>query len=688
MRFATDTGGTFTDLVVEDDDGRITMYKSPTVASDPVQGVLGALALAAADRDLELPAMLGRANMFIHGTTHAINAIITGRTAKTALLVTEGHRDMLVFREGGRLEPFNHTIPFPKPYVPRALTFEVPGRIIYNGDVREDLDEAAVLAIIERLKSERIEAVAVCLLWSTMNSAHERRVGELLAEHLPCIPYTLSHDVNPTLREFRRASSAAIDASLKPLMGKYLGGLTERLAEAGFHGEVMVLTSGGGMMASADIAQAPIKVINSGPSMAPISGRYYAGLENEPDNVIVADTGGTTYDISLVRGGVVPMTRDLWIGQPLRGHLVGYPSVEVKSVGAGGGSIAHVNSGGLLGVGPQSAGANPGPVCYGRGGTLPTVTDASVALGYVDPDFFLGGAIRLDRPASVAAIKQHVADPLGFSVEEAAWRIIELATENMVQAIADITVAQGIDPGGAVLIGGGGAAGLNSTFIARRLGCKALIIPETGAALSAAGAMMSDLVGEYATSLFTTTNAFDAVRVAEAVSGLHTKARDFIAKAVATGAIHLGTEFIAEARYEGQVWDIDVPFDPEAIEARGGVDAFRSTFDALHEQIFAVRDERSDVEIIGLRATVRCSVRAHQAFRLDAPADLEETAATRPIHFHGAGWTDTPILRLEQIAPGSPQQGPAIIESAFTTIVVDPAARFWRSEAGSIVIQP
>jgi N-methylhydantoinase A len=688
MRFATDTGGTFTDLVVEDDDGRITMYKSPTVASDPVQGVLGALTLAAADRGLELAEMLGRANMFIHGTTHAINAIITGRTARTALLVTEGHRDMLVFREGGRAEPFNHTIPFPKPFVPRALTYELPGRIIYNGDVREPLDEEAVLAAIATLKAEQVEAVAVCLLWSTINPSHEMRVGELLAQHLPGVPFTLSHEVNPTLREFRRASSASIDASLKPLMGKYLGGLTDRLAEAGFHGEVMVLTSGGGMMASADIAEAPIKVINSGPSMAPISGRFYAGLEQEPDNVIVADTGGTTYDISLVRGGVVPMTRELWIGQPLRGHLVGYPSVEVKSVGAGGGSIAHVDAGGLLGVGPQSAGANPGPVCYSRGGTLPTVTDASVALGYVDPDFFLGGAIKLDRPGAIAAIKAHVADPLGLPVEEAAWRIIELATENMVQAIADITVAQGIDPNGAVLIGGGGAAGLNSTFIARRLGCKALIIPETGAALSAAGAMMSDLVAEYAGSLFTTTGGFDAAKVRDAVSTLAGKCEAFVEKTRATGATHAATEFIAEARYEGQVWDIDVPFEPQAVFGEGGIEAFRATFDALHEQIFAVRDDRSDVEIIGLRATVRCSVRTHAKFRLDAPTDLPETAGRRPIHFHGAGWVDTPILRLESIVPGAPAQGPAIIESAFTTIVVDPAARFSRSDAGSIVIHP
>jgi N-methylhydantoinase A len=684
MRFATDTGGTFTDLVVEDDDGRITMYKSPTVPSDPVQGVLGALALAAEDRGISLTEILGRGKMFIHGTTHAINAIITGRTAKTALLVTEGHRDILVFREGGRVEPFNHTIPFPKPYVPRALTFEIPERIIYNGEIREPLNETVTIEIIERIKAAGVEAVAVCLLWSTINPAHERQVLSLLAKHLPGVPVTLSHEVNPTLREFRRASSAVIDASLKPLMGVYLGSLSERLKEAGFFGEVMVLTSSGGMMPAQDVAAAPIKVINSGPSMAPISGQYYAALEGEPNNVIVADTGGTTYDISLVRDGVIPMTRDLWIGRPLRGHLVGYPSVEVKSVGAGGGSIATVDGGGLLRVGPESAGAIPGPVCYARGGIYPTVTDASIVLGYLDPNYFLGGSIKLDLGGARAAISHYIAEPLGLTIEEASWQIIELATENMVQAIADITVAQGIDPSMAVLIGGGGAAGLNSIFIARRLGCKSLIIPETGAALSAAGAMMSDLVAEYAASLFVTTSEFDRAKLAATVHSLIQKCRDFAIGADRESRISV----IAEARYEGQVWDIDLPINPDTLESDDCVSQIREKFDDLHEQIFAVRDPDFHVEIIGIRAAVRAEIRSSTEFRLDAKPETLRTTAERQVYFQQEGWTKTAIYRLDRLDHGVQFNGPAIIESPFTTIVVDPGARFSRAASGSIVILP
>ena len=400
MRFAVDTGGTFTDLVVESDDGGLRMYKAPTTPSDPVAGVLETLARAADDLGESREALLDRGEMLIHGTTHAINAIVTGNTARTAFLTTKGHPDVLVFREGGRTEPFNFTVPYPEPYVPRSLTFEVSERVAYDGSVTEPLDEAGVMEIIEELKSREIEAVGVCLLWSIVTPAHELRVGALLERHLPGVPYTLSHVLNPSLREYRRASSTCIDASLKPLMGDYLGGLESRLRDAGFGGRVLVVTTQGGAMDAADMAHAPIHSINSGPAMAPIAGRAYAEADTGADTAIIADTGGTTFDVSLVRGGRIPWTRETWIGQPYRGHMTGFPAVDVKSIGAGGGSIAWVDEGGLLHVGPKSAGAVPGPVCYGAGGTEPTVTDASVILGWIDPAYFLGGTMALETEAA------------------------------------------------------------------------------------------------------------------------------------------------------------------------------------------------------------------------------------------------------------------------------------------------
>jgi N-methylhydantoinase A len=686
MRFACDTGGTFTDLIVEDDQGGLHMYKAATTPADPVKGVLDALALAAADMDLSLADLLAQGDMLIHGTTHAINAIITGNTAKTAFLTTAGHPDILVLREGGRIEPFNFVAPYPEPYLPRALTFEVPERIDSAGGVHTPLDEAAVIAIAEDLKARDVAAVAVCLLWSIYNPAHELRVGELLEEHLPGVPYSLSHQLNPALREYRRASSTAIDASLKPLMGRYLGGLTERLDEAGFSGRTLVLTSQGGMLDAGDLAQKPIHAINSGPSMAPIAGRHYARLDADAPNVIIADTGGTTYDVSLVRQGRIPLTKETWIGQPFRGHMTGFPSIDIKSVGAGGGSIAWVDAGGLLHVGPQSAGAVPGPVCYGTGGSEPTLTDACLTLGYVDPDYFLGGTMQLDAAAAANAVEDKVAKPLDVALMDAAAAIVSVATENMVQAIADITVNQGIDPADSVLIGGGGAAGLNSVFIARRLGCPTLLIPETGAGLSAAGALMSDLTNEYRATFFTTSDEFDRQGVNRVLEGLRAECQEFI-DGPGSGAASHAIEYTVEARYASQVWEIEVPLANDMFTDDAQLAALVEAFHAMHEQIFAIRDPGSIIELVGWTATARCRLRAGDGGRLGAGAD-RAVSGSRKVYFSGAGEVEAVLHDFETMASDVEHSGPAIIESPFTTVVADADTTFQRTAAGSLLMRP
>ncbi len=686
MRFACDTGGTFTDLIVEDDDGALTMYKASTTPSDPVKGVLDALALAAADRDISLEELLGQGDMLIHGTTHAINAIITGNTARTAFLTTAGHPDVLVLREGGRIEPFNFVAPYPDPYVPRALTFEVPERINSAGNAHTPLDESATIEIIKQLKIAEAEAVAVCFLWSISNPAHELRVGELLEEHLPGVPYTLSHQINPALREYRRASATAIDASLKPLMGKYLGGLTERLTAAGFAGRTLVLTSQGGMLDASDLAQRPIHAINSGPSMAPIAGRNYAAIDSGVANVIIADTGGTTYDVSLVRDGRIPLTKETWIGQPFRGHMTGFPSIDIKSVGAGGGSIAWVDAGGLLHVGPQSAGAVPGPVCYGAGGVEPTVTDACVTLGYLDPHYFLGGTMTLDAEGARKAVEDYVARPLGLTVEDAAASILSVATENMVQAISDITVDQGIDPADAVLIGGGGAAGLNSIYIARRLGCPTLLIPETGAGLSAAGALMSDLSNEYRATFFTTSDGFDRDSVNLTLDCLRAEAQAFI-DGPGSNAVSSEIEFAVEARYASQVWEIEVPLPFDRFSNDDQLDALNEAFHAMHERIFAVRDPGSVIEYVGWTATARCGLRAGGPGRL-AAGKGHDVSGTRKVYFAGEGTVEATLYDFEAMESGKQHMGPAIIESPFTTVIADSATGFERTASGSLLMRP
>ena len=558
MRLSVDVGGTFTDLVLEAGDGAFRLFKSPTRPDDPVQGCLEVVQQAADADGRDRAALLGECELFLHATTRATNAVLTGRTARTAFLTTEGHPDIFLLREGGRVDPFDNTVPFPEPLVPRRLTFEIPERIRADGVVHKPLDEDAVLAVIERLKAAQVEAVGVCLIWSIVNPDHEERVGALLDAHLPGVPYTLSHRLNPSLREYRRASSACIDASLKPVMTGYLSSLEARLREAGFNGRLLTVTSQGGVVDAADLAATPIHSLNSGPAMAPVAGRVFAAAEGDEDMAIVADTGGTSYDVSLVRKGRIPWTRETWLGPRIRGHMTGFPSVDVRSVGAGGGSIAWVDPGGMLHVGPDSAGSVPGPACYGQGGSEPTVTDAALALGYIDADFFLGGAIALDTDRATAAIAEKIGAPLGVGAHEAAAAVLDVVSQNMVHAIEDITINQGVDPREAVLIGGGGAAGLNSVQIARRLGCKRVVIPDVGATLSAAGALMSDLSTEFSRTTFTTSDRFATEAVNATLSALEALCRAFL-EGRGTAGMEQSIEFSVEARYPHQVWEIEVP---------------------------------------------------------------------------------------------------------------------------------
>ncbi|SFB78402.1 N-methylhydantoinase A [Polaromonas sp. OV174] len=688
MRFAVDTGGTFTDLIVEDDGGELHMFKASTTAADPIRGVIDALSVAGKGLGISLRTLLGRGTMFIYGTTHALNAVLTSNTARTAFLTTAGHPDILTLREGGRADAFDFTVPFPQPYVPRSLTWEMGGRILADGRELAPLDEACVIETIQAMKARQVEAVAVCLLWSIANPAHELRIGELLAAHMPGIPFTLSHRLNPTLREYRRASSSCIDASLKPMMTAYLASLSERLAAEGFSGRTLVVTSQGGVMDAGQAAAAPIYLVNSGPSMAPVSGRYFADVDEQTDTAIIADTGGTTYDVSLVRRGVVPWTRESWIGQPYSGHMTGFASVDVTSVGAGGGSLAWVDDAGMLRVGPQSAGSLPGPACYGRGGERPTVTDASVVLGHLDPEFFLGGAMKLDRMAAHRAIEQHVSGPLELSVEEAACAIIELATENMVQAILTISVNQGIDPGSAILIGGGGAAGLNSVLIARRLQSPRLLIPQVGAALSAAGAVISDLSMRFQGMLYTRSNAFDHDAVNRVLAGLEAQCEAFI-REQAYGSDQHTVEFWAEARYADQVWEINVALPASRIHGTAELAALMETFHRTHEELFAVRDDAAEIEIIGWGATVACRVRGGASgLQLKSSADVAKPPRSRRAYFAGHGHVDAAVYRFESLQSGQELRGPALVESSFTTVVINPGATAQKRASGSLSIVP
>ncbi|HET8757205.1 MAG TPA: hydantoinase/oxoprolinase family protein [Solirubrobacteraceae bacterium] len=599
LRMAADVGGSFTDLVV-DDGTDLLAFKAPTTPADPAAGVLDAVAVAAHAGAATVAELLGRTEVFVHGTTRALNAVLTGQTARTALLTTAGHPDVLLFREGGRTAPFDLEVEYPRPLVPRALTFEVPERIVSDGGIRRPLDEDAVVELIGRLREENVEAVAVCLLWSVVDGRHERRVGELLDEHLPGVPYTLSHVLNPTLREYRRACSTALNASLLRLMGDYLEHLGNRLRDAGLGGRLMLVSSSGGTLHAAQAARAPIHALNSGPAMAPAAARSIAAAEAAAPTAVVFDSGGTTCDVSVIRDGAILATRETWVGPLGAGHITGFPSVDVRSIAAGGGSIASVDREGLLHVGPRSAGADPGPACYGRGGTEPTMTDACLVAGYLDPDTFLDGALRLDAAAAEAALAP-LAAALGVTVAGAADAVIELATDHLVAAIEQITLGKGVDPRTTPLVGGGGAAGLNIVAIARRLGAPLAIVPAYGATLSAAGALVTPLVEEHAVTAPTASDRFDADAVRATAAELGRRCAAFHASNAAVSA-DAWVEYSVEARYRHQVWDLVVDHPPLGDAGSDQLADLVERVHAAHERAYGVDDRGGAVEFLTWRA--------------------------------------------------------------------------------------
>jgi N-methylhydantoinase A len=683
-RIAVDTGGTFSDVVVTSDSSReLLVNKALTTSERVFTGISEALSVTATQLGLTLRNLLEQTAIFTYGTTFSTNAIITRDTAKTAFLTTAGHPDTLVLREGGKHNPFDFRSQYPEPYVPRRLTFEVPERINSEGEVLTALDEARVVEIAAELRARKVEAIAVCFLWSILNPAHERRTGAILAAELPGIPVTLSHELNPILREYRRASSAVIDASMKPLMQKHLREMEQDLRNGGFAGVLLVGTSFGGVLTVEDVASRPIYTVNSAPAMAPVAGRANAPAE---DSLIVCDMGGTSFDVSLVRGGYLKFTRETWIGPQFTGHMTGLSAVDIKNIGAGGGSIAWIDSGGLMRVGPQSAKALPGPACYGRGGMLPTVTDASLVLGHVDPDYFLGGRIKLDLDAATRAIETHVAAPLGLTVQAAAHAILTIANENMVNAIRSITINEGLDPRASLLIAGGGAGGMTIGRIAEALECERVLVPRTAGALSASGGLYSDIVSEFSVSQRTDTGSFDYAGINQALARLSQQMEAFFDR-LNTPAAQRQREFFVEARYPYQVWELEVPLAVSKFSNADDVHSLIEGFHRAHERVFAVNEPGQQVECIYWKARATALLPKPLPGVAVRDALVPRPLVTRDAWFDGTTPQPTPRYHGPDLPIGAVLAGPCVIQEPTTTIVLFPHWRATVTAAGDYMME-
>jgi N-methylhydantoinase A len=678
-RIGIDVGGTFTDVVLADG-ARLVLDKHPTTPDDQCDGVFGALARLAAGVGLALPDLLARTATIVHGTTTADNALIEMSGATTALITSAGHRDEIELRRGYKEDIWDPALPPPPPICPRRRRYGVPERLDFEGRVLVPLDEEAVRHACRRMRRQGVDSLAVVLLFSFVNSAHERRVREIAAEELPGAMISLSHEVMPAAPEFERTSTTLVNAYVGPKVGRYLGRLEARLRAAGFRGELLVMQSNGGVMPGGYVAQKAVAVMGSGPAGG-VNGAVAVARAAGIDDFISVDMGGTSYDVCLVRGGA-PEVKAAWNWH--HRYQIGLPMVDVQFVGAGGGSIARVESG-TLRVGPESAGAEPGPACYGHGGTEPTVTDANVVLGYLDPAAFCNGTMRLDVEAARGAIRERIARPLGVSVVEAAEGIFRLVNANMANAIRRISARRGIDPRPLTLVAFGGNGPVHAAVQAGELGIRRVLVPKLAPAFSALGLLLTDHVVDDVRSYVSPVGRVDLARVNRLFSEMETAARVALTGRRDARGRPLRVERAAALCYAGQTFDVAVWLPAEGPVTRPALRDAVERFHRLHEALhtYACRDAEPMLRGLRLKAVVTAEKPSLARPVPSCPGSARR--GTRPAFF-GGRFVAAPVYEGPHLRPGQVVRGPAIIEEAFTTIVVHPGQRSAVDAVGNHVI--
>lgn len=680
-----DVGGTFTDFFVRNEDNTFDTYKALTTPDDIADGIFNGLQLIADRRDLSLDTLIGGIEKFSCGTTVATNAILEKKVAKTALICTEGMRDTLLIREGGKENTYDLQVDYPAPYIPRYLTFPVGERVNAEGGVEVALDEDQLRAAIAQMKTWGVEAVAVSLLWSIVNPAHELRIAQILTEEWPGVPFSLGHDVNPAIREYRRASAAAIDASLKPVVQQKLGQFQNRLSSRGFRGVLTFVTSSAGRTSPDEVLARPVHLCLSGPSAISEAGIQLARqAEVSHGNIITVDMGGTSFDVCVTTKWNTPLHR---VGK-IADDIFGVPSVEVKTVGAGGGSLARVDDGGFIHVGPESAGSMPGPACYGRGGEQPTVTDANLVCGFLDPEDFADGQMKLSPDAARQAIRVHVAEPMGLSVEDAAGLICHTVEQNMVSAIEAITIRQGLDPRQFFLVAGGSAAGVHIAAIARELGIRKIGVPTAAGVLAAYGIGHTDIKFNYGRSHVTSSDDFDYAGVERALRDLEAEGIAYLER-MQVPEERRRLAFMAQACYAGQVWHLTLPLTSSRIEGPEDLAKLVEDFHQLHERTYSVKAPDDTINFLEWNVTA-VGVSPPVPIRSSVVRDdiVPTPARRRSIYLPAARKRiDCPVYDLGAVmGHRGIIEGPALIQEKLTIILVPPLAGAQVSALGNVII--
>ena len=687
-----DTGGTFTDLVLIDADGIVRTEKSFSTPQSRERGVFDVLERAARTLNTSVSNILSHTDIFAHGTTASTNALIERRGARVGVLFTAGFEDTLgiargpIGRVGGlpqsQAMDFLHTEP-PAPLVPPDMVRGVVQRIGSDGRIVTPLNESALRRSIEDLITRGTESLAVCLLWAFRNPAHEKRVASICKEVAPSIPVSLSHQIAPKMGEFERAVTTVINAYIGPLTQKYISDLDRGLATNGLSKPIQVITSTGGASRAADVGQQAVSVVNSGPVGGLVAARFL-GDQLGHGKIITADMGGTSFDVGLIDGDALEEDPRPFLDQ---GLPVTLPAVKLVTIGAGGGSVAWTD-GYRLHVGPQSAGADPGPAAYGRGGTEPTVTDALVVCGIVDPENFFGGAYKLDRDLSERAIADRVAKPLNLELAEAAAGILEIVNARMANLIRKVSIESGHDPGGFALYAYGGATGAHCAEFAQHLGIGNLILPYAGPVFSALGVAIADIAYRHTRS--------EPMLIAEdRIEVINRNFSDLRAAAVEDmNAAGIDPKTCAfrhriEMRYSGQMNEITIDWPSDNFDTND-IDVLRNLFETYYQKRFGAGTIRAQtpLELISFRVDATHPTRRPALAALDQTAITSSVSRTRPVYLRGTGYIDADIIDFRALKSDTTYGGPAVIERDTTTIWLPPGATATIDSFGNLAIVP
>ncbi len=640
-----------------DERGALAIAKCASTPPDPSEGLVIGLGLLAAELGTNLPGLLAQTDSIVHGTTVATNALLERKGARVGLLTTEGHRDVIEMREGLKDDRYNLRMAPPVPLVPRARRLGVRERLRFDGTVAIPLSARSLGAGIAALAKARVEAVAVCYLHSYRNPRHEKLTGRALARRLPGAYVSLSAEVLPQIKEYERVWTTVVNAYVGPALARYLASLAARLASHGYRGDVLIMQSHGGVAPVRESTRLAAGAVLSGPAGGVAAGRYSARLLREA-SLITFDMGGTSTDIALLQGGEPQLTGEKTVGVA----KVALPAIDIHTLGAGGGSVAWVDAGRILHVGPESAGAEPGPAGYGKGGARATVTDANLVLGFLDPGNFLGGRIGLDARAARAAVEV-IATQLGTTPLQAAEGIARVVNTNMAEGIKIVSVRRGVDPRQFALVAFGGAAGLHVTEVARLLEIQRVVVPSVAAVFSAWGMLATDLRYELVRSHVSEVGRMTAAGLRKLFAALEREGRKRLAHF--DGAISVRRAL--DMRYGEQIFEIQVDLGGVNLQVADLMDRVADRFHRRHEELYAYSAAGQEVVIVNARVAVVGALPV-----LPAGAGAAErgsaTAATRRRVWLG-DWVEVPVHRMDALAVGQEFKGPAIFESATTTVL-------------------